>query len=378
MKEKRHPVAGILFILLLLGLTLADVLGKDRYFSANENRILAQKPDFDWKSFRDGSFGREYEEYISDQFLGRDGWIMGRTYALLLSGRREVNGVYVLGDETLVESHPEAAGRDGGRLEKLAEDVRIWEQLPGVEDVKVMLAPTAGAVRREELPKYAPEFDQYGYLDRAGALLGDRLVDVREALEEQSGGSAYYRTDHHWTTPGAYAAYREWALAAGTLPVPLAAFDRQTASNRFLGTLHSKINIPVRPDTIELFIPLKERSYQVFYDMRETPEASLYQRKHLETKNKYGVFLDDNHGLVEIRTETPGGRLDDGAKAEKRLLVIKDSYANCFVPFLTEHYGTIFMADKRYYRGGMDELIKKYDITDIIVLYDVIHFMDNY
>lgn len=378
MKEKKTAGAAIVFCALLYGIFLLDLFGEERYFSPNENRILAQKPVFERSAFLDGSFARKYEEYVSDQFTGRDAWIRAKACAELLTGSREVNGVYVLGDGLLIESHQETGQeRAVEKLKELKEDASAYESLSSVEDVKVLLAPTAGAVYREKLPAHAPEFDQYEFLDRAGAALGTKLVDVRGALEKRRQEGIYYRTDHHWTTLGAYCAYTQWALAEGITPVPEEAFQKVRVSDSFLGTLHSKINIPVRPDTIELFLPKGERNYQVFYDLREEPEASLYQKKYLETKNQYGVFLDDNHGLVEIRTN-PARERPSGEKSGKRLLVIKDSYANCFVPFLTEHYDTVFMLDKRYYRGSEEAMIEENKITDIIILYDVMHFIENY
>ena len=102
--------------------------------------------------------------------------------------------------------------------------------------------------------------------------------------------------------------------------------------------------------------------------------ASLYASEKLKGRDKYGVFLDGNHPIVKIRTM---------ADSDRTLLLLKDSYANCFVPFLTSSFREIVLVDPRYYYGNIEELLLEQNFTDILILYnlntflqdDVLHFV---
>ena len=96
-------------------------------------------------------------------------------------------------------------------------------------------------------------------------------------------------------------------------------------------------------------------------DVRDT----LYQDEFLEKKDKYSYFLGGNHPQVEINTSTKNGKV---------LLLIKDSYAHCFVPFLAAHYETILMLDPRYLVTDVAALAQEKGVTDLLVLYNLPNF----
>lgn len=372
--KKWHKVLYIgFFAVLLYGITVWDMISQDRFFSETENRILAEKPKPDYQSVLAGSWESDYETYLTDQFVERDKWIGCKTYSEKLMGKKDINGVYLAKDNYLIERHLEAdidKEKAEQKLMRLEKDVQDWQELVEARSgrVKVMLIPTAAQILEDKLPAFAEDFDQTAYLDRLDGRLSSR-IRVEDKLLAHKEEAIYYRTDHHWTTLGAYYGYRAWAESMGTEAWPLSSFEKERVSKNFLGTLHSKLNISINPDEITLFVPKEKIDYSIWYDLEEKPHTSLYENSHLDTKNQYGIFLDDNHALVRIENESA---------PQRSILVIKDSYANCFVPFLSIHYNQIYMIDKRYYRGKINAFLEENKVEDVLILYDVIHFIENY
>ncbi|MCM1025713.1 MAG: DHHW family protein [Roseburia sp.] len=367
MKEKGNAIFTVaLLSAIVLIFTAADLAGEDRIFSETENRVLASRPEFSAESLRKGDYAGGYETYITDQFVGRDKWIALKTGMDVLLQKKEINGVYLGQDGYLLEQHlpedypEEEAEKKLTLLERLAED---W-------DADVMLAPTADNILTDRLPACAPYFPQEEFLGRVRERVGqEHYIDVFAALQEHSDEEIYYRTDHHWTSLGAYYSYLAWADFKELNPGGYDPEGMEEVTESFLGTLHSKINLSWEPDRILYFPETEERPVKVTYDFQKETD-SLYERKYLDTKNKYGFFLDDNHGFVEIETDSGSG---------KTLFLIKDSYANCLIPLLTVHYDRIYVLDLRYFRGRLYPLLEQYaSEADVLVLYNCIHFLEDF
>lgn len=377
MREKTASrITILLAVCMLLGLTAADMLAPDRKFSQTENRILASRPEFGLEELFAGDFTADYETYVTDQFVARDRWIGLKTRVDIALGKKDVGGVYLAKDGSLIQRHPAAEigeERIEQKLERLQDLTGHCLETAGIGQVKVMLVPTADNIRTDKLPDYADYFDQAPFLRRAAERVGERCyVDVFSVMQAHADEYIYYRTDHHWTTQGAYYAYEAWAADMGLEPVAFSGDARRQVTEEFLGTLHSKVNLPMEPDSIEAYWP--DGKVQVFYDLSEEARPSLYEEKYLETKNKYGFFLDDNHGFVRIETGVENGRT---------LFVIKDSYANCFVPFAAQHYETVCIVDLRYCNISLYGLIDRQlqegnGDMDVLILYNVIHFLDDF
>lgn len=372
MNEKRSAIFTIAVISsIILVFTIADLIQGDRLFSETENRVLASRPEFTVKALLGGTYTKDYETYATDQFVSRDKWIAIKTYTDLALGKREISGVYLGKDGYLIESHLPEKYPDGlveERLALLSALVERWE-------AKVMLVPTADNVLRDKLPAHAPCFDQGMLLEKAAGQMGEeRFIDVYAALREHAGEEIYYRTDHHWTSLGAYYGYLAWLEDQEGEEFSQALYspaDLETVTEEFLGTLHSKVNIDVAPDAIQYFPATAEKPVKVTYDLRIVKDG-CYEESYLDTKNKYGFFLDDNHAVVEIETDCRNG---------KTLFLIKDSYANCFVPLLIPYYERIYMMDLRYFKGRLFRFMEGYEPEngmDVLVLYNCIHFLEDF
>lgn len=402
--RKRLPLSVFCMGLLLFLLTAADLCAPVRLFSQQENRLLAQRPELSWAALLDGSFGRGVEACLTDQFVGRDGWISVKTYAQLALGEREIHTICFVGEDTLIERHT-AGNVDAEKGErKLMKLAALAEALSAVQPscgeradgtgaakrqaavrIAVLLVPTADCVWQDKLPRFAEVFDQLAFLQAADKRIAEECrkgncirIPAEQELRSHAQEEIYYRTDHHWTTLGAYYGYAAYCAAMGLEFAPPQDYAVTQVTDQFLGTLHSRVNVAVRPDRICIYSPKETqgdggqkagREARVTDLARNGTERGLYAYDRLKTKDAYSFFLGGNDPLLRIDTGTANG---------KRLLLIKDSYANCFVPFLTEQYAQIFVADPRYYRGSLEDLAQRVSPDDVLILYDVIHFINNF
>ena len=368
-RRRMNQLLGLGFAVLLAGFTAANYFHKDTAFSDTENRMLQQKPVFSWADLADGRFMGNFEKYQTDQFILRREWIRLQTAADRLLGKNKSGDVY-LGEGQLLEEPT-----------KLSENV--WENLDAIgafcrnqTGVKcyLMLVPDAASVQREKLPAYAPVADQAEQLEEIRSYLEKKEnpvteIPLYEMLREHREESLYYRTDHHWTTLGARYAYQS---AAGQMGLPGAENGAEKklypVSDSFQGTLAARSGYRVPDDTIEVYWPDQEEELVVTYVQEQTKSASLYAAEKLKTRDKYGMFLNGNHPLTEIRTMASTGR---------KLLLIKDSYANCFVPFLTGDFEEIVLVDPRYYYDSAEKLMKQYGFTDVLFLYNLNTFLED-
>lgn len=370
MKQKISQVVTIVFFLLLVfGLSIASLLKEPTEFSENENRQLAQKPKFSKASLISGKYGKDFETYITDQFIGRDSWITWKTRTELALQKKEINGVYFGDDgylfDKIIQSDfdKEQMQKNIQRVGKLADK---YSKILGKDRVKVMIVPTAPYILQDKLPKYAPNYNQDLILDQvAKQVSGSSYINSKDVLQAHKDEYIYYRTDHHWTSLGAYYAYEEWAKSSGFTPFSQTDFRIEEATDEFLGTMYSKVNIKTSKDLIYLYQPKKNMNYQLEYNLGEKQSNTLYDKKQLEGKDKYAVFLGGNNPLVQIKTNNKNGR---------KLLLIKDSYAHTIAPFIVNHFEQTDMIDFRYYNTGVSDYVEENGITDILYLYNAVNF----
>ncbi len=372
-KGKHSRLGDILvistFLVLIYGFTVASLFAPEKGFSENENRVLASKPDFTWESLFDGSYATDYETYVTDQFVFRDSWISVKTGVERMLLKRDINGVYFAKDGYLIEKLSEE-DVDQTQMEKnityLTDFIQKYGEQLGEDRVHAMIVPTAYEILTDKLPAFATGFDQDVLLDRIQGVLGNQFVDTRSILRAHADDYIYYRTDHHWTVKGAYLAYTEWAKANGFTPWSEEEFKIRLVSSDFLGTIYSKVNVNVAPD--EMYIYDTDETYTVEYNMDKIKHDTLYALDRLETKDKYTVYLSGNNALVEIDSTVGNGR---------NLLIIKDSYAHCFAPFVANHYENVYMVDFRYFSMPISTFISSNKITDILVLYNASSFIED-
>ena len=354
----------ILFCGFIGGMLLLSLMLPDRERSETENRLLAQWPEFSWETLKSGEFTNGVEEYIADQFPLRDGWTGLKSRIEQLIGKTEFNDVYLAGDTLIskVET-PDSAliDRNFGYIEKL----------DGKTDanVHIGLIPSAAEIWRDLLPEGAYSWDQTILLDMAEQT-GLNTVDFLSALRKHAGEEIFYRTDHHWTTLGAYYEYVAImeSLGKGDEILSMDVFTPEVVSTEFNGTLYSNSGVHwLQPDKMEYWVSEDGLTITSWRTGKEAP-ATLYDRSYLSVKDKYSSFLGGNQPLCVIRNENAAGG---------KLLIVRDSYTDSVAPFLAQHFSEVHLLDLRQYRASVGNYANENGIDDVLVMYSVPNFITD-
>ena len=369
--EKSDRLLCVLFGVILAAFFLAGLFKPQKGFSEFENRYLSRKPELSAKGILSGEYMKKYEAYVTDQFPFRNQWITGKTIAERVMLKTEINGVYFAKDSYYIERYKRAelfSELSAKNQERLADFIGGQERLMGKEHVSVMLVPSASCILKERLPVLAPEDGQEELLDRIRESLPEGVfVDVYGKLAEHSEEEIYYRTDHHWTTLGAFYGYCAWKEKQGEAAPSVSDYEQVCLSDSFMGTLYAKVNLGMKPDRIYAFQRPGEK-LRMRLDLAEEWTDTVYVKEKLLTRDQYAVFCGGNHALTEIEAFPVSPR---------HLLIVKDSYAHCFAPFLTADFGRITMVDLRYYNGRLGDYIRDNQVTDVLVLYSLPGFLSD-
>lgn len=357
-----------LFVGVIALFSLLHVLLPDREKSETENRTLEQLPEFSAESLLDGKFTADIADYMADQFPGRDFFITLKSGMETVLGKKVNNGV-IFGDEGTLVSRD-----DLPNLENLADNLdatdafSAWCADRGIPSLMAITGRTADVLDHTLPSYYGSEYSDrlWAELEKGAADRSYAFLNLRNPLRTKAAGGeyVYYRTDHHWTTFGAYCGYAEIAAAWGTEPTPLADYTRETVSENFLGTTWSTAGASwIAGDTMEFFRFAGDEEYTVTVTDSGVSFAGFYDRSYLEVKDKYSAFLSGNHGLVTVTENDP-------ATERETLLLIKDSFAHAAAPFLARHYDLVIV-DLRYYKMRVTDLVEQYGVDRVLYLMNV-------
>ncbi|MGL4731057.1 MAG: DHHW family protein [Clostridium sp.] len=365
-----NKIIAILFVIFFIGIVIFNIIIPTKEFSEQENRMLQKKPKFSMESLFEGKFTKKYEEYISDQFAFRDFWVKLKSKSDKIIGKKESNDVYLGKENYLLEKFNEPTDDEINRRAKAINDFDNASK-----DLKkyVMIVPTSVEINKDKLPKYVVEPSQRKALDRFKKELNKDIyfVDTYDKLQSKNDEYIYYKTDHHWTTDGAYYAYEELAKYMDFKPTDKSEFEKVKVTDEFLGSLYSKGNFrDVEADSINLYRykSKEDENLKVEYIEEDAYKNSLYEMENLKKKDKYTVFQDGNHPLVKMKTNVDNGR---------KLLIVKDSYANSFVPFLIDDFSEIYMVDLRYYKEDLSKVVTENQINEMLMLYNANTFFQD-
>lgn len=364
---KRLP--GVIFMVLLLGLAGKEALSHQRTYSPVEKRELQTRPEISITKVLDGRFQKKYESYLRDQFPGRDHWVSFQTDMELFMGKNEIHNVYIGKNHYLLEHYTEKEFNP----QQISKNLQALEKFVGKTkqnaDVHVMMVPTKSWVLREKLPAFAPHYKEQKFYDALQQKLEkeDVLISVEPVLDAHKEEEIYYRTDHHWTTLGAWYAYEQYTKAvSGDLQRAQGKKKFRCISKDFYGTTYAKINYARQADKIEIYEPADK--LRVVYNMGEKKTKTLYDFSFLKTADQYSVFTGGNQAVLEIT---------GGIKNGKTLLLIKDSFANSILPFLAEDYEKLVVVDLRQLNVSGDRLLEMFSPTDILILYNSAQFAQD-
>lgn len=393
MKFKMTPnkLMIALFTIILFAVPIVTAALPKQERSDNENRTLAKMPtlvnnsrwekadSFDdyvkavkWQYInnREGkAFKDDFEKYFCDHLAGRELWVKSSNTLSKLSGKREINGVYTVGDQ-LVQTFK---GYDENTVNASIKAMNAFAaRFPDIP-MYLMLAPTSQEVFGSKIPAYTGLMSEKTFIDSVYSKMENiGTIDCLSYLSGHANEYIYYRTDHHWTSLGAFYAYQAAAKSLNYSAYGLNSFNIETASRDFRGTLYSKtLDDGITPDIMEYYY-LSSGEPTVKMTSRNDREVnvydSLYVREYLDQKDKYSSYTGSNVPLLTIETS-----IDNG----KSLLLIKDSYAHSLAPFLSKHYSKITMVDMRYINMGLNGLIDMDEFTEVMFMYNVIGFSED-
>ena len=349
---------------------VANAVSPDRTFSEMENRNLEQLPTPSVETLLSGQFMKDFETYTTDQFVARDNWIGLESATERVLGKRENNSVYFCDKDTLITRF------DQPDSQKVTDNLTYVNNFVENVDIPVTfsLIPTQACIWADRLPAGAPNASQTDILAQAQAAVpGAAWADLYTPLWEHRDEDIFYRTDHHWTSLGAYYGYAGLAQALGYEPVSLDSYTETIRSTEFYGTVFSSSGVRwVKPDTISTYVPdtgitVTEHTYDNKGNPVEVPR-SLYVESFLSVKDKYSMFLGGNQSLGVVTTPNTD---------KPKLLIIRDSYTDSLVPFLTPHFSEIHLIDLRYYKLSIQDYIEQNGIDQALVLYSVPNFVTD-
>ncbi len=364
MSKKFELFLCVLFCGFLGGVLVLSLLLPKREFSPLENRYLQKPPQLSARALDSGEFMDDAEKYVSDHIAGRDLWVALKAWSERLSGKKENNGVYFAADGALIsrvkDPDPDKLERDLGYVDALAGNVPV--------PVYFGLIPTAAAVWRDKLPAGAPTADELAVIKRAYFITGANTVDLASALTAHKDEAVYYRTDHHWTSLGAFYGANALLEAMGMEPLTLGDYTKTTVTGQFNGTLFSSSGVRwLEPDEIDAYIPADGVKVTSYFT-GQPAEGALYVDSCLDEKDKYSYFLGGRQPLCVIETEHAGA---------PSLLLIRDSYSDSLAPFLTERFSEIHLLDPRYNLNSIKNYVLENGIDQVAVLYSFSNFMDD-
>lgn len=360
-RKVQEKLVGIIFILTLFLFLIINVIVPDREKSVQENRMLATKPKFRLSSLISGDYDEKFEAYMDDQFVGRDMWRKLKVAVDRIGGSRLENGVYIGTNGQLLDQIEVA---DENHLAANIKAIKSFSESQSKIPVRMMLVPDAANVLNHSLPALAKPEDQTQMFSMVRKDLGDSVewIDVSTELNKHKTEKIYYKTDHHWTTLGAFYAFQAAAPSLGIDGDLSGKYVSYTVSDSFNGMLASKSGVNFgEKEQIDIYVPTEEDTDLIVDYVDEGKRStSLYDSSKLKEKDQYTVFLGGNSSLLDIRTVST---------STKRLLLVKDSFANSFIPFLTPYYREIVVVDPRYYSGTINDLMDSYRISEVLFLY---------
>ncbi len=327
-----------------------------------ENRRAASRPYFSAETLWDASYGEDLSAFLEDRVVLRQFWINAKCFMdEMLLGMTEENGILIGKEARLFAKQFPGHGADS-RLDKNIDGIAAFaseSELP----VAVLIAPSAGTIYPELLPSFAPQESETGKLSEIRSRLSAvcTVADPLPVLTEHKDEYLYYRNDHHWTTLGAYYAYSELARALGRNAAS-PDWENAARADGFLGTYYAKTRYSrAMADTIRYFpsdAMISIRKVTGDAEFEEERQSPVINTEKLSGYDPYAAFLDGNNGYSVI-TGTGSGRV----------LIVKDSFANCLIPFMLEDYARIGVVDYRNYSYGLRSLAEKEQYDMIIFIY---------
>lgn len=343
------------FIILFV-LSFLDIFKSDREFSNLENRYLKKKPKFTLEKYFNGFFNKEIDEYVNDQFIGRDKFINIKSLAESFLGKIENNEIIYGKDNYMFFKTNKL---DNIQIENNLKAINKFFEKNKLNN-NFMLVPYSSTIYKEYLPMGTKLIDEEKIIKESyKAINNSKKIELLEALKENKDKYIYYRTDHHWTSYGAYLGYLSYCSENNLEPLKLEQLQENIIID-FLGSYYRRAKkITTEGDKITYYT-----MDNLTMEIGEEKYSSIYNENEKNNEDKYSIFLKGNNPLTIIKNK------DEKIKG-KKLVVFKDSFANSFLPFIANNYEETHVIDLRHFNGKIADYIKENAFTDSLVLYSV-------
>ena len=359
-------IPAVVFLIFIYGMALWFLFSPKTDYSSSEKRYLQKFPDANVEKVLSGEFGSEFETFFADQFPQRNTWVGINAYTTLAEGNNGASGVYNCKNGYLINK---PVSTDNNLDKNVSAVVDFAKKIDA--PTTVMLVPSTGYIADDVLPTFHDKYNDDEDISRISSTLSKEkigFVDLRERFksEYKNGSQLYYKTDHHWTTKGAYTGYQELCKALGITPIDDSTLKKDSYPD-FYGTTYSSSGFWLTPpDNIEIWSNPKNSDKNISVKITEganvKTSGSMYFTDHLKEDDKYPVFIDGNHALTEItNTNAKNGTI----------LLIKDSFSHSLAPFLAENYSKVVLVDLRYYKESVSQLVSAYNPEQVVVLYGI-------
>ncbi len=354
------------FCIMVFLIPIMYIVTPDSDFSPLEKRKLSQMPEPTVSKVFSGEFGEQFETYLSDQVPLRTFFVGLNSYYNLFSGRNGIDGIYKGKDNYLfvapVKENP-TFDRNLGYICEFLDDISVPSY--------VCIVPSSGFIYSDMLPANHYDYNDDKIIDKAFSELSSNTtvpINITDSFMSLSKNEQlYYKTDHHWTSLGAYECYKLLGEKMNFNPTPKEKFAVQTYSG-FKGTNYSKSALWNMPsENIELWKSSLHKEGDITVTFTENGTTSEYNtmffKDNLYGDDMYTAFLDGNHAMVNIKNPNVGNN--------KKLLILRDSYTHCLAPFLADNYSEITLIDVRYYLSPVSELIKENKTDEVLLIYSI-------
>lgn len=359
-------IPAVVFLIFIYGMALWFLFSPKTDYSSSEKRYLQKFPDTNVEKVLSGEFGSEFETFFADQFPQRNTWVGLNAYTALAEGNNGASGVYNCKNGYLINK---PVSTDNNLDKNVGAVVDFAKTIDA--PTTVLLVPSTGYIADDVLPTFHDKYNDDEDISKISSTLSKEkigFVDLRERFksEYKNGSQLYYKTDHHWTTKGAYTGYQELCKALGITPIDDSTLKKDSYPD-FYGTTYSSSGFWLTPpDNIEIWSNPKNSDKNISVKITEganvKTSGSMYFTDHLKEDDKYPVFIDGNHALTEItNTNAKNGTI----------LLIKDSFSHSLAPFLAENYSKVVLVDLRYYKESVSQLVSTYNPEQVVVLYGI-------
>lgn len=359
-------IPAVVFLIFIYGMALWFIFSPKTDYSSSEKRYLQKFPEVTAEKLLSGDFGSEFETFFADRFPQRNTWVGLNAYTALAEGNNGASGVYNCKNGYLINKPVSTENNLDKNIGAVADFAKSIDT-----PTTVMLVPSTGYIVDDVLPTFHDKYNDDEDISKISSTLSkDKIgfVDLRERFksEYKNGSQLYYKTDHHWTTKGAYTGYQELCKALGITPIDDSTLKKDSYPD-FYGTTYSSSGFWLTPpDNIEIWNNPKNSDRNISVKITEganiKTSGSMYFTDHLKEDDKYPVFIDGNHALTEItNTNAKNGTI----------LLIKDSFSHSLAPFLAENYSKVVLVDLRYYKESVSDLVTIYNPEQVVVLYGI-------